>query len=234
FTRAWIHLPDHLKSYTPEDIFDLRKSPAVYSVGKEHLGKSYYELLDIDPDPERRECWNTNMFMVDKFSPVIGMFPFASMKEDIEKEPERPFLVDIGAGRGQSLLAIKDDIAGAFDAKFILQDLPGPVKNAYIYFMRRFLHDFYNPVCIEFVKNTASAMGPTSRLIICDVLIPDRVEPYDTMDVYWLDFALLAMTGKEKKKEEFQEIFEAAGLELVKIYLSQFGRTVMLEARLKK
>lgn len=100
--------------------------------------------------------------------------------------------------------------------------------------MRRFLHDFYNPVCIEFVKNTASAMGPSSRLLICDMLVPDMVEPHENTDLYWLDFALLCMTGQEKKKADFIEIFEAAGLELVKIYPSTYGRTVMLEARLKK
>jgi len=258
FTRAWVHLPDYLKSHKPEDIFDLVKSPAVYSVRQEHLGKSYYELLEIDPDPERRETWNTNMFMVDSLMPIIGMFPFTSLKEQVEKEPERPFLVDIGAGRGQSCFAIRDDINGAFDAKFVLQDLPGvintmkpedypgfelmtydaftpqPVKNAHIYFMRRFLHDFYNPVCIEFVKNTASAMGPDSRLLICDMLVPETVDTQDVSDLYWLDFALLCMTGQEKKEVEFQEIFDAAGLELVKIWPSGYGRTVMLEARLKR
>ncbi|KAH6886784.1 S-adenosyl-L-methionine-dependent methyltransferase [Thelonectria olida] len=258
FTRAWIHLPDYLKSHEPDDVFELVKSPAVYSVGKEHLGKSYYELLEIDPDVERREVWNTNMFMVDQLMPVVGMFPFASLKEEVEQDPERPFLVDIGAGRGQSCFAIRNDINGAFNAKFILQDLPGvidnlkpedypgfelmtydaftpqPVKNAHIYFMRRFLHDFYTPVCIEFVKNTASAMGPDSRLIICDMLVPDMVEVHENMDLYWLDMALLCMTGQEKKKEAFEEIFDAAGLELVKIYPSAYGRTVMLEAKLKK
>ena len=129
FTRAWIHLPEYLKSHQPDDVFDLVKSPAVYSVGKEHLGKSYYELLEIDPDPERREVWNTNMFMVDQLMPVVGMFPFASLKEAVEKEPERPFLVDIGAGRGQSCFAIRNDINGAFDGKYILQDLPGVIDN---------------------------------------------------------------------------------------------------------
>ncbi|RSL73554.1 hypothetical protein CEP53_000659 [Fusarium sp. AF-6] len=258
FTRAWIHLPEYLKSHKPDDVFDLTKSPAVYSVGKEHLGKSYYELLEIDPDPERREVWNANMFMVDQLMPVTGMFPFASLKEEVEKDPERPYLVDIGAGRGQSCFAVKKQIDGAFDAKFILQDLPGvidnlkpeeypgfelmtydaftpqPVKNAHIYFMRRFLHDFYTPVCTEFVKNTASAMGPDSRLIICDMLVPDMVEDHENMDLYWLDFALLCMTGQEKKKADFEQIFEAAGLELVKIYPSAYGRTVMLEAKLKQ
>jgi hypothetical protein len=100
--------------------------------------------------------------------------------------------------------------------------------------MRRFLHDFYNPVCIEFVKNTASAMGPDSRLLICDMLVPETVDTQDVSDLYWLDFALLCMTGQEKKEVEFQEIFDAAGLELVKIWPSGYGRTVMLEARLKR
>lgn len=129
FTRAWIHLPEYLKSHKPDDVFDLTKSPAVYSVGKEHLGKSYYELLEIDPDPERRAVWNANMFMVDQLMPVTGMFPFASLKEEVEKDPERPYLVDIGAGRGQSCFAVKKQIDGAFDAKFILQDLPGVIDN---------------------------------------------------------------------------------------------------------
>lgn len=106
--------------------------------------------------------------------------------------------------------------------------------DAHIYFMRRFLHDFYPDVCIEFVKNTASAMGPDSRLLICDMLVPDLVEPHANLDLYWLDMALMCMTGKEKKETEFIEIFEATGLELVKIYPSAFGRTVMLEAKLKQ
>ncbi|KAL6916601.1 hypothetical protein ACHAP8_006976 [Fusarium lateritium] len=258
FGRAFIHLADYCKSHKPEDVFNLVKSPAVYSVGKEHLGKSYYELLDVDPDPERRELWNANMVAVDELMPVVGMFPFASLKEEAEQDPDRPFLVDIGAGRGQSCIAIRKDIGDAFDAKYILQDLPGvidtmdpkeypdfelmtydaftpqPVKNARIYFMRRFLHDFYAPVCIEFVKNTASAMGPDSRLIICDQLIPDTVKEQKNADLYWLDFALLCMSGQEKKRSEFEEIFEAAGLELVKIYPSAYGCTAMLEARLKR
>lgn len=129
FTRAWIHLPEYLKSHEPDDVFDLLKSPAVYSVQKEHLGKTYYQLLDEDPDPERRAVWDANMYMVDQLMPVTGMFPFASLEEQVKKEPERPYLVDIGAGRGQSCFAIQKDINGAFDGKFILQDLPSVIKS---------------------------------------------------------------------------------------------------------
>ncbi|UZP38950.1 hypothetical protein NXS19_006766 [Fusarium pseudograminearum] len=222
---------------------------------KRTFGKSYYELLDMDPDPERRELWNANMVAVDELLPVVGMFPFTSLKEEVEQDPDRPFLVDIGAGRGQSCIAIRKDIGDAFDAKYILQeDLPGvintmdpkdypdfelmtydaftpqPVKNARIYFMRRFLHDFYAPVCIEFVKNTASAMGPDSR-IICDQLILDTVEQQENVDLYWLDLSLLCMSGQEKKRSEFEEILGVAGLELVKVYPSAYGCTVYVRGK---
>lgn len=109
-----------------------------------------------------------------------------------------------------------------------------PSIDAHVYFMRRFLHDFYADVCIQFVKNTAEAMGPDSRLIITDMLIPDKVEVNGPKELYWLDFNLMSMSGKEKTLKEFNEIFDAAGLELVKVYPSGIGATVQLEARLKR
>jgi hypothetical protein len=108
------------------------------------------------------------------------------------------------------------------------------VVDAHVYFFRRLLHDFYNPVCVEILKNTVSAMGPDSRLIVCDMLVPSRVTVGVPMQLYWLDFALMLISGKEKTIEEFLRIFDAAGLELVKVYPSGVGETVMLETRLKK
>jgi len=100
--------------------------------------------------------------------------------------------------------------------------------------MRRLLHDFYNPVSIEILKNTASAMGPDSRLIVSDMLVPERVEVGGAIDLYWLDFSLLCISGKERTMAEFRRIFDEAGLELVKVYESAVGRTIMLETRLKR
>jgi hypothetical protein len=56
--------------------------------------------------------------------PVLGMFPFASLEDQVKKEPERPFVVDIAGGRGQALLAIQTECPEAFGGKLILQDLP--------------------------------------------------------------------------------------------------------------
>lgn len=100
--------------------------------------------------------------------------------------------------------------------------------------MRRLLHDFYNPVCIEILKNIVPAMGPDSRLIICDMLVPEQVEVGESTELYWLDLALMTASGKEKTLTEFHSIFDAVGLELVKVYPSNVGKTAMLETRLRR
>ncbi|RDW66778.1 hypothetical protein BP5796_09527 [Coleophoma crateriformis] len=254
FMKTWVQLPEYFKTHTPEDLYDLKKSPFAWASGYE--GLTYYDALNLDV--EKRNIWNATLQQMEKNMPILGMFPFASLQEQVEKEPERPFIVDIGGGRGQAMLAIQTECPGAFGGKLILQDLPivinslrpedipgieatihdiftpQPVKNAHVYFMRRLLHDFYNPVCVEILKNTVSAMGPDSRLIICDMLVPERVEVGGPMELYWLDFSLMTISGKEKTLMEFHEMFDAVGLELVHVYPSNVGKTAMLETRLRR
>jgi hypothetical protein len=58
--------------------------------------------------------------------PVLGMFPFSSLASSIDRsDPQRPFIVDVAGGRGQSLLQIKKEIEanGTADVgRMILQD----------------------------------------------------------------------------------------------------------------
>ena len=122
FTQAWVHLPDYLASHKAEDIVDLRKCPANFSKGKGDLGKTYYEVLDMDP--EYRAIWNANMTAVDKNMPILGMYPFASLRGEVEADTSRPVLVDIAGGRGQSALAILGEMGDGFAGETILQELP--------------------------------------------------------------------------------------------------------------
>lgn len=100
--------------------------------------------------------------------------------------------------------------------------------------MRRLLHDFYPPVCIDILRNTVQAMGPDSRLIVCDMLVPEKVEPGQLKELYWLDLNLMSISGKEKTLDEFKQMFDAVGLELVKVWPSGVRATVQLETRLKR
>lgn len=70
--------------------------------------------------------FNKAMMQQEASLPTLGMFPFTSLKEEVEAEPDRALVVDIGGGRGQSLLLIQKEIAGTFGkgSKMVLQDRP--------------------------------------------------------------------------------------------------------------
>ncbi|RDW60593.1 O-methyltransferas-like protein [Coleophoma cylindrospora] len=251
--QAFIKLPEYFKTHTHDDLFDLKKSPFAYSLGLE--GLSYYEAISYDPD--RFNMFNMTMTQMEKDVPVLGMFPFASMKEQVESNKDRPFIVDIGGGRGHVLVAIQEEAPAGFGGRLILQDRPDvidsllpddipniekmpydfftpqPIKDAHIYLLRRILHDFYEPVCVQILKNIASAMGPTSRLLIGEMIMPDRTQTGGDMLIYWMDFSMMMLNGKEKSEKEFEQVLDAAGLEIVKIWRFHVGTQAQIECRLK-
>ncbi|KAF4626200.1 hypothetical protein G7Y89_g11964 [Cudoniella acicularis] len=251
--RAFIQLPEYFKTHTHDDLYDLTKSPYAYSLGLE--GLTYYEA--ISHDPERLRMFNMTMMQMEQSIPILGMFPFASLKEEVEAEPERPFVVDIGGGRGQCLIAIQQEAPNGFGSKLILQDRPDvigsltpedipnietmsydfftsqPVKNAHVYLLRRILHDFYEPVCVKILKNIADAMGPKSRLVVADMILPEKTEVGAELIPYWMDFSMMMLNGKEKSRKEFEEILDESGFEIVKVWKYSFGTQAQIECRLK-
>ena len=46
------------------------------------------------------------------------------MKEKVQAEPDRPFIVDVGGGRGQVLNAIQQETPAGFGSAMVLQDRP--------------------------------------------------------------------------------------------------------------
>jgi len=65
------------------------------------------------------------------------------------------------------------------------------------------------------------------------MIIPERTEMGGDMTIYWMDFSMMMLNGKEKSKKEFEEILDAAGLEIVKIWSCTFGSQAQIECRLK-
>ena len=216
---------------------------------------TYYQV--ISDNPERLKMFNNTLAHIDAELPILGMFPFASLENQVKAEPDRPFIVDMGGGLGNVLMSIQQEAPAGFGAKMILQDRPDvlasinqedipnitkmehdffkpqPIKNAHLYLFRRILHDFYDPVCINLVKKVATAMGPTSRLLIGDFIVPDQTHVGDDFTVYWMDFSMMLLTGREKTAKQFEDILDAAGLQLVKIWPFAVGAQAIVEAKLK-
>ncbi|TEY30788.1 hypothetical protein BOTCAL_0837g00020 [Botryotinia calthae] len=81
-TPAYVKLPEYFQTHSKEDLYDLTKGPYAYSHGLE--GKTYYEA--ISHTPERLHMFNTTMISMERHSPITGMYPFATLKNQVEAE----------------------------------------------------------------------------------------------------------------------------------------------------
>jgi len=111
--------PEYFKTHDSADLLNSRKTPFSYANTE---GKAFYEVLTANP--EQHLIFNKAMKQQEPFLPTLGMFPFESLKDEVEKEQDRPFIVDVGSGRGHMLSIIREETSGGYGARMILQDLP--------------------------------------------------------------------------------------------------------------
>jgi len=210
-------------------------------------------------DPEKIQTFQVGMSGLDLAIPVVGHFDFNRLKSTSD-DAETIELVDVGGGHGACLKQILERYPDLNPKKCVLQErsdviemakasglLPPqdvvlmhhdfqteqPVKGAKAYFMRMILHDYADPVCVNILSHLARAMSPTSRVLICDMVLPQRVGEAD-FPAAVLDQAVMTMGGKERTELGFKKLFEAAGLELVKVWRVAGVPGGCVEGRLKK
>ena len=99
--------------------------------------------------------------------------------------------------------------------------------------LRRVLHDYSDPVCIDILEQIVPAMDPDSVVLIGDFCFPARAGPDELPIAAW-DITMLTMGGKERSEDGFKAILEAAGLEYVKTYRAEGEFGAIVEARLPR
>lgn len=139
-------LPEYLAAHEPSAILDAYKSP--FSWANDREGKNFYEVLLEQPD--RLAKFNTGMMTRETQHRILGLYPLGELAKSIDRsDPERPFIIDVAGGRGQSLVVIKTELEGINISnlgRWILQErsavldsirddeLPGIEKMAIDYF----------------------------------------------------------------------------------------------------
>lgn len=77
-------------------------------------------------------------------------------------------------------------------------------------------------------------MGPTSRVIICEYVMPGDDDLGDEIFPYLMDFLLFMSGGLERTEEQWRQLLASVGLEIVKIWRSKDNALEAdIEARLK-
>ncbi len=93
---------------------------------------------------------------------------------------------------------------------------PGPD----VYLMRCVLHGYDDESSLRILRNVRRAMDPDSRLLLIEVVLPNRDDRPD-LEIEKLimsDLNMLAVTGgRERSENEWNALLVSAGLELQRV-----------------
>jgi len=155
-------------------------------------------------------------------------------------------LADVGGGRGQFLRAILNaypqikgvlfDLPQVIDkvtdrsvprlsfsaGDFFKDDLPACDG----YLLTNILHDWPDGPAVSILKNVRRAAPAGSRLLVAELLVPEGHDPRSTVagDITML----LYSAGRERKRSEYEVLFNASGWRLQRVYGAP-GFLVVLE-----
>ena len=147
-------------------------------------------------------------------------------------------IVDVGGGHGKFLLRLLDinphlqgtvlDLPAVIQGtEQHLETLNGRCKSiagdfftavpegADAYILCGVIHDWDDASSIAILKNCRKAMGPRSRVLLVENMVPETREPsFSTL----LDLNMLVMCGgRERTESEFRSLFQAAGLKMTRV-----------------
>jgi SAM-dependent methyltransferase len=144
--------------------------------------------------------------------------------------------MDVGGGNGKLLSAV---LAAAPHLEGVLLDLPaalaaaargegGPLPRtrfvahdffqpfparADLILMKRVIHDWEDPEAVRILSHARAALEPGGRVVVLDAVVEggDAPDPTKLLDLHMM----LLPGGRQRSREEFAALFEAAGLRLV-------------------
>lgn len=163
-------------------------------------------------------------------------------------------LVDVGGGQGADALAFRQahpNISG----RIIVEDLPEtiagadktslhgvelqaydfftpqPVKGATTYLFKWILHNWSDESIKNFLSNTVQAMANDSVLLVQELVMPATGVDFatSTLDIY----QLLYFCGMERTEDQWRDLLNDCGLDVVKVWGNAFTMLKILECKRK-
>jgi hypothetical protein len=116
----FFHLPSYFSAYGRKEPQRTNHIPATFARGCPE--KPFYEYLASDPGYFRR--FTAGMMMAESRMPASGIYDFSAVIEESKREENqgRVVLVDVGGGKGQALVAIKEEFPGLELSRCVLED----------------------------------------------------------------------------------------------------------------
>jgi hypothetical protein len=148
-------------------------------------------------------------------------------------------IVDVGGGHGALLAAVLDRYPGPLGVLFDLPDVVETARGAIdrhitagrvekvagdfteavphgkdAYLLKWIIHDWDDEAAIRILTNCRTAMAPTGKVLLVEIVIPEGTAGSDATS---LDTTMLVFTGSRERTEgEYRDLLHRAGLTLVK------------------
>jgi SAM-dependent methyltransferase len=193
------------------------------------FGKPFFHYMNANPD--RWRIYDDAMTGIhdSETIPVLDAYDFASFRT----------VVDVGGGNGLVLASILGRHPGM---RGVLFDLPAVANRAEmsmagsvesdrcrvvggdffssvpssgdVYLLRHVIHDWEDGEAVTILRNCRDAMQPGGKVLVVETVIPSGNEPCFGK---WLDLMMLVVGGRERTREQYVELFSAAGLQLTRV-----------------
>ena len=199
----------------------------------EVFGQPFFEYLRRQPEKEAVFAASMASISGTQNEAVARAYPFGQLER----------LVDVGGAHGHLLATIlrrNKKLRGVLYDQ--TQVVAGAAKSGYVtapevagrceivggdffdavpagadgYLMKYILHDWDDERCLRLLGLCRDAMAPDGRVLVVEHVIPRGNAPYwgKLLDVNML----VLLSGKERTREEFRDLFARAGLRLRRVH----------------
>jgi len=192
------------------------------------IGMGPFEYLTNNPEEGKTFDRAMTNFHGGETQPMIDNYDFSVFDT----------VVDVGGGNGDVLSSVLKQNQGV---NGILFDIPEVVARAMenisnndlrsrieinggdffesvpsgdAYILRHIVHDWNDDEAIQILSNCRKAMNHDGKILVVEAVIPEGNDPHPFK---WLDITMLMIGGKERSKEQFEDIFARAGLSISQI-----------------
>jgi len=109
-----------------------------------------------------------------------------------------------------------------FEAGSFFESVP---SGADVYVMSHIIHDWSEEQCLTILRNCRAAMGPQSRLLIIEMVIPPGNAPHPGKST---DIVMLAVPGgQERTEQEYCALLAKAGFRLERVVPTESAASVV-------
>lgn len=91
-------------------------------------------------------------------------------------------------------------------------------SDAHVYYLRNVLHNHYDDRSKTILRHVVDAMGPTSRVLIGEMILPSSQTAGTDPFPFFMDINMFMEGGLERSEQQWTKLFGEVGLKIDRIW----------------